>query len=95
MKAVIYHSNQLMGDLGPASSTQHFLTEVAKTMMRCNPKKLAKFVENKVKPEEKLDILFHLDNCPLCFNEIYRLKKLKGDKYYKSSAMDPRWFMVA
>jgi hypothetical protein len=68
---------------------------VAKTMMRCNPKKLAKYVENKVKPEEKLDILFHLDHCPLCFNEIYRLKKLKGDKYYKSSAMDPRWFMVA
>jgi hypothetical protein len=49
----------------------------------CNFKTITKFIENKLDLNDKLDLLLHLDDCILCFNEIYRLKKAQDERFFR------------
>lgn len=50
--------------------------------MTCNYNKLAKFIEGHLDLNDKLEILFHLENCTACFDEVYKLRKMQDEKYF-------------
>lgn len=52
----------------------------------CDRKLVARFLKNQLEDEDRLDFLFHLDQCPSCWEEVYNATKALHPHYYKSSA---------
>lgn len=53
-------------------------------MINCNRKHIAQFLANELSIDDKLDFLFHLDNCTTCWEEVYAAVRAQHAHYYKS-----------
>jgi len=53
---------------------------------QCNRKRLAAYLANKLELEERLDLLFHLDHCIQCWEEVYNAQKAQHPHYYRQSS---------
>jgi len=49
----------------------------------CNRKTLARFIQNQLDEDDRLDFLIHLDNCPNCWEAVYSASKASHPQYYK------------
>ena len=47
---------------------------------------LVNFLSNRLEPEDKLDFLFHLDDCIECWEKVYNTVKAQHPQYYKRSS---------
>lgn len=54
--------------------------------MNCDRKKLTQFLSKELDIDNKLDFLFHLDDCTECWEEVYNVIKAQHPHYYKSKA---------
>lgn len=52
----------------------------------CNRTLIKGFLANNLGEEERLDFLFHLDNCVTCWEEVYNATKATHPHYYKNSS---------
>lgn len=52
----------------------------------CDRQQLAGFLRNQLDEDDKLDFLFHLDNCTNCWEEVYNVTKAAHPHYYKNSS---------
>lgn len=48
----------------------------------CSRRKLIAFAEGRMELDEKLDILYHLDNCQKCWDDLYLVRKSKNGQLY-------------
>jgi hypothetical protein len=51
----------------------------------CNRRTLAAFLQNELEENDRLDFLFHLDNCSNCWDRVYNATKASHPHYYKRS----------
>jgi hypothetical protein len=49
----------------------------------CNRKILARFIQNQLDEDDRLDFLIHLDSCPNCWEAVYSASKASHPHYYK------------
>lgn len=56
--------------------------------MVCNYNKLSDFVENKLDIDSRLEILEHLEQCSHCFDEVYKLKKMRDGRHFIYKELD-------
>jgi len=52
-------------------------------MNRCNRKILSGFINNQLEEDDRLDFLLHLDECPNCWELIYKATKAQHPHFYK------------
>ncbi|MBI2821829.1 MAG: hypothetical protein HYX74_06350 [Acidobacteria bacterium] len=48
----------------------------------CSRRKLIAFAEGRMELDEKLDILYHLDRCQKCWDDLYLIRKSKNGRLY-------------
>ena len=53
--------------------------------MTCNKRRIAQFMSGRIEVDDKLFFLFHLDECPHCWSEVYNAVKAQHSHYYKPS----------
>jgi predicted anti-sigma-YlaC factor YlaD len=51
-------------------------------MNACSFKKLVQLLDNQLKLDEKLEVLNHLDQCPICRDAIYQISRDRDDAYF-------------
>ena len=54
--------------------------------MTCNKERTAQFMSGRIDLDDKLVFLFHLDECPSCWSEVYDAVKAHHAHYYKTSS---------
>lgn len=54
----------------------------------CNYNRLVKFLEKKLDIDQRLEILSHLETCSDCFDELYKLRRMKDSKHFIYKAFD-------
>ncbi len=54
--------------------------------MTCNKERTAQFMSGRIDLNDKLVFLFHLDECPSCWSEVYDAVKAHHAHYYKTSS---------
>ena len=54
-------------------------------MKVCDRDSVRKFLSKQLEEDDKLDFLFHLDNCLSCWEEVYSAEKAKHPHYYKKA----------
>lgn len=52
----------------------------------CNRAWLARFQAEELELDDRLEFLYHLDECPRCWEAVYSATKAKHPHYYKISA---------
>lgn len=52
-------------------------------MRVCDRESLVKFLNKQLEEDDRLDFLFHLDNCPSCWEQVYSAEKATHPQYYK------------
>lgn len=53
--------------------------------MNCNHERLVGFLSNQLDIEEKLDFLFHLEECGRCWDGLYVAVKAQHPHFYRSA----------
>jgi hypothetical protein len=53
--------------------------------MNCKRKQLIPFLANKLDVEDKLEFLFHLEDCSGCWDAVYNSIKARHPHYYKTT----------
>ncbi|HLV00019.1 MAG TPA: zf-HC2 domain-containing protein [Acidobacteriota bacterium] len=61
-----------------------------RTKRVCDRRLLSDFLTERLEEEELLDFLFHLDECPRCWEEVYSAKKAAHPHYYKTKTKKTR-----
>lgn len=51
-------------------------------MNGCSRRKLIAFAEGRMDLDEKLDVLYHLDRCQKCWDDLYLIRKSKNGQLY-------------
>ncbi len=54
----------------------------------CNYNRLVKFLEKKLDIDQRLEILSHLETCGNCFDELYKLRRMKDNKHFIYKSFD-------
>ena len=54
-------------------------------MTNCDPKKLAKFLSKKLDVDKELEVLYHLENCPHCWEQLYSATRAQHPHFYKTN----------
>jgi hypothetical protein len=49
----------------------------------CDKQALARYLDKKLEEEQQLEFLFHLDQCPDCWQEVYSATKASHPHFYK------------
>ncbi|MBI4454673.1 MAG: hypothetical protein HY644_02105 [Acidobacteria bacterium] len=52
------------------------------TLNGCSRRKLIAFAEGRMDLDEKLDVLYHLDRCQKCWDDLYLIRKSKNGRLY-------------
>lgn len=52
-------------------------------MRVCDRKSLERFLNKELEEEDRLAFLYHLDDCPICWEWVYSAEKAKHPQYYK------------
>ena len=52
------------------------------SMNGCSRRKLIAFAEGRMDLDEKLDVLYHLDRCQKCWDDLYLIRKSKNGQLY-------------
>lgn len=55
----------------------------------CDRKVLRGFLTNKLEEDARLDFLFHLDECPSCWDTVYNATKAEHPHFYKRPVRKP------
>lgn len=53
--------------------------------MRCNPDQLGPFLADELEIEDKLEFLYHLDECGECWESVYNAIKSQHPHFYRSA----------
>lgn len=56
----------------------------------CDRRLLSEFLTDRLEEEQLLDFLFHLDECPRCWEEVYSATKAAHPHYYKTKTKKAR-----
>jgi predicted anti-sigma-YlaC factor YlaD len=51
-------------------------------MNACSFKKLVQLLDKQLGLDEKLEVLNHLDQCPICRDAIYQISRDRDDAYF-------------
>lgn len=57
----------------------------ARNQKACDKKLVAGFVADQLEDDDRLDFLFHLDECPDCWEEVYNATKAGHPHFYKKA----------
>jgi len=57
-------------------------------MAQCDFKVLAGLLENNLDLDSQLEVLGHLDECPICRDMIYRLSRERDNGYFRDLPYD-------
>ena len=52
-------------------------------MKVCDRELVSRFLSQQLEEDERLNFLFHIDNCLSCWEEVYSAEKAKHPHYYK------------
>jgi len=51
----------------------------------CDKKLVISFIADRLEDDDRLDFLFHLDECPDCWDEVYNATKAGHPHFYKKT----------
>ena len=57
----------------------------ARNQKVCDKKLVGSFIADQLEDDDRLDFLFHLDECPDCWDEIYNATKANHPHFYKKA----------
>lgn len=60
--------------------------ELEMSMYLCDRKIVRDFLAEQLQEDERLDFLFHLDNCPHCWEAVYNGTKAAHPHFYKRAS---------
>ena len=52
----------------------------------CDRRVVARFLDNKLDLDQKLEFLKHLEDCKQCWGEVYKARKNEHPHYYKKTS---------
>jgi hypothetical protein len=72
----------------------YFLTATEKMiMMACSFQKLVQLLDNELNVDDKLEVLDHVDFCPICRDAVYQIVRDRDEKLFVAQSHNAALFM--